>query len=431
MSKFTRAALSAWAAATVLVAPALANAGGYDTPMLYSARHMGMGGAAIGYVNDPSALFHNPAGLGQIERGEVLGDFSLLLGKIQASPSITAKDVTSDLTVAPFFLVGAAYRVHPQIVLGVGVYPIASAGATFHYGAPGFEDRTELFFLEASPAIAFNVLPNLRIGAGYRLTYVRLVRYEGNPNVSDPPFLDFTLTGQNYTGFRVGAQWSALPWLQFGAVFRNPTTTKVTNDHGTALALEFQDVSTKFKLPAKLGAGGRADFDSFGLPGSVAVDYEYTFNSENQGYPLIGTEPTMPGQPTPAPTSVSNVFDWSDSQTVRVGVEYRLLKDPSGDFEHVAVRAGYVYDSKTANPQYPTPFGTPPGPTQVVTLGTGYNGGNWQTNLAYAYRFGHGAVTKADLNAPGRQECQFCGTAGNQDYAIHLSGLYADVSYKF
>ncbi|HWZ92934.1 MAG TPA: outer membrane protein transport protein [Polyangiaceae bacterium] len=430
MHSFKRGALGAWAVASAVLAPALAHAGGYDTPMLYSARHMGMGGTAIGYVHDPSALFHNPAGLGHVERGEALGDFSLLLGKIQASPSITARDVSSDLTVAPFFLVGGAYRVHPLIALGLGVYPIASAGATFHYGAPGFEDRTELFFLEASPAIAINVLPTLRIGAGYRLTYVRLARYEGTPGAGTP-FLDFTLTGQNYAGFRVGAQWSALPWLEFGAVFRNPTTTKVSNDHGTALALQFHDVSTKFTLPAKFGLGGRADFDSFGLSGSVAVDYEYTLNSENKGYPLIGTQVVAAGDPTPAPTAVSNVFDWSNSHTLRTGVEYRFWKDPSAGFERIAARAGWVYDSKTANPQYPTPFGTPPGPTQVITLGTGYNGGKWQTNLAYAYRFGHGAVTQADLTAPGRQDCQFCGVAGKQDYAIHLHGLYADLSYKF
>ena len=45
----------------------IAQAGGYDTPMLYSARHMGVGGAAAGYVNDPSALYHNPAGLAHTE----------------------------------------------------------------------------------------------------------------------------------------------------------------------------------------------------------------------------------------------------------------------------------------------------------------------------------------------------------------------------
>src|SRR6187402_2873166 len=82
----------------LLSAPHVARAGGYDTPMLYSARHMGMGGTAIGYVRDPSALFHNPAGLGHIERGEVLGDFSLLVGKIHASPGglSSGKDIDSE-----------------------------------------------------------------------------------------------------------------------------------------------------------------------------------------------------------------------------------------------------------------------------------------------------------------------------------------------
>ena len=42
-------------------------AGGYDTPMLYSARHMGMGGTAISGVNDASALFHNPAGMARLD----------------------------------------------------------------------------------------------------------------------------------------------------------------------------------------------------------------------------------------------------------------------------------------------------------------------------------------------------------------------------
>ena len=46
-----------------LTSSAPVQAGGYDTPILYSARHMGMGGTAISFVDDPSALFHNPAGL--------------------------------------------------------------------------------------------------------------------------------------------------------------------------------------------------------------------------------------------------------------------------------------------------------------------------------------------------------------------------------
>ena len=407
-----------------LSAGRLARAGGYDTPMLYSARHMGMGGAAIGYVKDPSALFHNPAGLGHVARGEVIGDFSLLVGGIHSSPGFapSGKDLDSETTVAPFFLLGGAYRVHPMITLGVGVFPIASAGATYKYGSGNFQDSTELFFLEASPAIAVNPLPNLRFGLGYRVTYVHLSRYQGDPDSSAVPVIDFKMSGENFRGFRAGVQWGALPWLEFGAVFRNAVNTKVTNSHGIALLTEYADISTHFKLPAKLGFGSRADFDAFRVPASLAVDFEYAFNSQNEGDPLQGTPPPDSN----APTAVANVFEWKNSQTLRIGAEYRVLHDAAAALDRVPLRVGYVYDTKTANATYPTAFGTPPGPTQVFTLGSGYNGGAWQANIAYAYRFGSGAVTNPDTT-----RCAFCSYAGKDDYRIHLHGMYLDASYKF
>jgi len=419
-----RALLRAWTLGFALCVPAVAQAGGYDTPMLYTARHMGMGGTAIGYVEDPSALFHNPAGLGHVQRGQLIADFSLLLGGIHASPSAapSGKDVDSDLTVAPFFLVGGAYRVHERITLGVGVYPIASAGATFHYGNGNFKDSTELFFLEASPAIAFNLLDSLRLGVGYRVTYVRLVRYQGDPGSAQTPNIDFKMSGQNFSGFRVGLQWDAQPWLQFGAVFRNTVTTHVDNTHGVALLTNYTDISTSFKLPAKLGFGSRVDLDDFGLPASVGVDFEYDFNSQNKGDSLAGT----PAPNSGGATSVPNIFQWKDAETLRVGLEYRILQHVAPSLENVPLRAGYVYDTQTANATYPTAFGTPPGPTQVFTLGTGYKAHTWQANVAYAYRFGHGAVSKPDTI-----NCAFCSYAGKSDYSIHLHGLYADVSYNF
>ena len=142
-----------------------------------------------------------------------------------------------------------------MLTLGVGVFPIASAGATYKYGTGNFQDSTELFFLETTPAIAFNPSPNLRFGLGYRITYVHLSRYQGDPDSGSVPVIDFKMSGQNFTGFRVGVQWSALPWLEFGAVFRNTVNTKVTNSHGIALQVEYTDISTHFKLPAKLGFG--------------------------------------------------------------------------------------------------------------------------------------------------------------------------------
>src|SRR3954469_20578882 len=116
MHPLIRASLCGGAAACLLALPAPALAGGYDTPMLYSARHMGMGGTAIGYVNDPSAMFHNPAGLGGIRGLEVLGDLSPLTGSITTSPGNitdtqnpdgTWQTRTTEPAVSPLFMVGA------------------------------------------------------------------------------------------------------------------------------------------------------------------------------------------------------------------------------------------------------------------------------------------------------------------------------------
>jgi long-chain fatty acid transport protein len=419
------------------LAPAAAWGGGYDTPMLYSARHMGMGGAAIGYVDDPSALFHNPAGLAHIGRMAFLGDFSLLLARTHASPALLAEDVDSELTVAPGFLVGAGYRITRRLTLGLGVYPIASAGAEYKYqiGDTGVENRTRLFFLEISPALAVNLPGRVRLGAGYRVTYVSLERFQGNPQVA-PGFLNFAMNGFNFAGFRVGAQWTARDWLEVGASYRHKTVTKVTNTQGVALGQTFTNVETTFLLPSRLGLGARADLG----PASLTADAEYTWQSQNDAYPLIGTPPPTDAMPDPEPLAIDNVYDWKDAVTLRAGFEYRLLPVEGGshnlfagraaDGRRLALRVGYIFDGTVTNKQFPSPFGTPPGPSHIFTVGAGWDGGSWQVNLAYGYRFGEGAVTAEDIMSAERV-CRFCGIAGSDPYKIHINALYFDFSYKF
>jgi long-chain fatty acid transport protein len=411
-------------AGVLSLATGLAHAGGYDTPMLYTARHLGMGGAAIGYVHDPSALFHNPAGLADVEHVAALADFSLLLGGLHSSPNVTTRNVDSELTVAPFFMVAGAFRLTPWLSAGLGMFPIASAGATYKYGAPGYEDHTSLLFVEGTPALAAKLGKQVSIGLGYRITFVRLERYTGNRDDGSTPFLDFKLAGYNFASFRAGLKYTPTKRLQLGLVYRQKATTHVTDEMGIALRAAYRDVSTDFVLPTKFGAGVRYDFDDIGPHLGVALDVEYSLNSENAGSPLRGTPLGSDSE-----VAVPNVFGWKNSVTVRLGAEYRLLYDAAIDRDRLALRAGYVYDSRVANPQYPTAFGTPPSATQVITAGAGYDFGRWQSNVALAYRFGSATITPADLNAPGRKDCAFCGASG--DYSIHLTGIYLDASYAF
>lgn len=414
-----------------------ASAGGYDTPILYSARHLGVGGAAVAYVDDPSAIFHNPAGLGRIGNASALADFSLLVGTLRATPGATsaARDLESEPTVAPLFLVGGAYRVHERVALGAAVYPVASAGAAYRYEGPvgTVEDRTQLVFIEMSPGLAISLPAGFELGASYRVTLVTLDRANGP---RDDPAIDFSMSGFNFLGARVGLQWhGALPAgaLSLGASYRTRTTTTIENDHGDAL-YRWNDISTDFTLPSRLVFGERYDIG----PLSVLLDVERGFNSENVKSTLKGTCDTdqgasdtdvnaalLQGCQMLEPDGVDNVFRWTDAWTLRTGLEWRLLDD------RLPLRVGYIWDQKTGNPQYPTAFGTPPGPSHVLTLGGGWADGPWRLNLAYALRRVTGDVTDADLGADDRDPCPFCSYAGEQPYDMTLHGIFADASYDW
>ena len=91
------------------------------------------------------------------------------------------------------------------------------------------------------------------------------------------------------------------------------------------------------------------------------------------------------------------------------------------------LRAGFVHDMQASNVRFPSAFGTPPGATNVATIGAGFPITDaLDVSVAGAWRRGSATVTEADIKDNG---CLLCGKAG--DYAINLFGAYADVRWKF
>ena len=409
-----------------VVWPGRAWAGGFDTPMLYTAQHMGMGGVAVSFVDDPSALFHNPAGLARAPRFSVLGDFSALLGQIQASPATGPAtgpiNLESDVTFAPFFLLGAAWHIIDWLAVGLAVYPVASAGGAFEYENAGgtlISDGTKLFFLEISPGIAFNLPYRITLGASYRVTMVSLTRTQGP--VEGDPALSMELSGWSFLGFRVGAQWEAIEdHLHIGMTYRHRTDTEVRADEIRAVNLPFYDVTSSFTLPSQLSMGVRGDLYGLGLGVDVAVG----FNSQNVEAPVEGN--AVQGDDATR-ALFANIYEWRNSVTVRAGLEYTVSLLNRSDAGLLRPRIGYVFDGQVSSPVFSSAFGTPPGPTHVMTAGLGYDGGPWEINLAYAYRFGRATVTQEDFDSRDRA-CAFCSYPG--DYAISMHGIYLDLSWE-
>lgn len=415
----------------LLLTPHSAQAGGYDTPILYSARHMGMGGTAVGYVNDPSALFHNPAGLAGSDKIRLLADFSLLLGGVTGSPSNSAEgtSIDSETTVAPLFLVGGSVPITEWLSAGLAVFPVASAGATYKYGAR--DDSTTLVFIEVSPGVAVKLPHGFRLGLGYRITYMSLDRTIADEG--SMPFVDFSMSGFNFASFRAGLQWVGIDrgmatereHFSFGFNYRHKTSVEISADEGIAYFLNATDLQSEFVLPSRFSLGVRGDYGRFG----GAFDFEYGRNSQNHVSTITGRQGDIvlvkdpdPSDPNQAEAPAS-VFEWSDAVTLRFGAEARVLE--RGE---LALRLGYIFDGKTANELYPTAFGTPPAPTHSITAGCGYDAGDWQANVAYAYRFGSTTVSQADVDA-AELNCAFCGNPG--EYGMGLHGIYADFSVDF
>jgi hypothetical protein len=357
------------------------------------------------------------------------------MGGIKASPGSTAEStsIDSELTVAPLPLLGGGVRLFDTnpggennfaLVIGAGVFPVASAGGKYVYPTASgtmLEDATTLIFIEAAPGIGLALentpVGDFRLGATYRLTYVSLSRSR-TPEGGDPT-LDISPSGFNAEGFRLGFQWQPIDEIQFGFSYRHRIDTAISADTGVFSPVAppsnpLDSVDTTFTLPGRLGWGIRGDYMNVGL----AVDLEYALNSQNTQAAFIGRQGMTE-------VTLLNVSNWSDALTLRVGGEYDIEIDEGN--RHIKPRLGFVFDDKTSNTAYPTAFGTPPAPTFILTAGVGYQAPNYQINLAYAYRWGSTTIADADLGTD--PACQFCGSAG--DYAISLHGIYLDFSYDF
>ena len=406
-------------AVAVTVSPR-STAGGVDSFLWYSARHLGLGGAAVSYASDPTAIFHNPAGLSHIEEAELLLTVGFLSPELRSAPAEHV-NVYAEPTTAAFGFAGGAIRLNEWLSVGFAAYPIAAAGASYRYESVVGEtkDESRALLVEASPALAFTLPHGFGLGVGYRMTAMTMRRYARGA-AAETPGIEMNMTGFDWGGVRVGTQWSHI-WqespierrsLQLGASHRHMVRVPLRGTGGYALATRLDSLETTFILPSKSAVGARADWGRVG----ATLDFEYGFNSQN-GRSVVrvqledGPEAELP-----------NILEWKDTPGVRGGLEYRAL-----DNGQMPIRIGYAFDGTTINREYPTAFGPPPTSTQMLTCGIGYAAGPWQVDAAYSYRFGSSTVTARDVE--GSDLCAFCGFPG--EYEVQIHGLYFDLSYTF
>lgn len=383
----------------------------------HGAAAMAMAGAFVALANNPSAIFHNPAGIAFLEGTQISFGTTLIfpIGSLSLpnwpDPAYQSVDQVSQMFYPSTFYI--SHKISDKIVAGFGFFNPYGMGVKWPEDYPlkyiSIRDDMKTFFL--NPTLAFKVNENFSVGFGVTYIYSTLefelvehVVDDLDPAVSGLPIpvpytmdvplvLDATGSawglnaGALYKGenFSIGFNWRGGFKIAFdGDLALSDPLVDVTIPPpydtllppGTDVALETAIADQvpseggalipSFKFPHILGVGV-----AFNLTQSLimSVDVHYLLWST---YDEFTVEVDVPG------------FDdkhveenWTDSFVFRGGLEYNLN-------ESFVLRAGFLYDETPQPVETMDPI-LPDANRWALTGGFGYKRGNFIIDVAYQY----------------------------------------------
>jgi long-subunit fatty acid transport protein len=332
-----------------------------EPPILYDTRSASMGGAGAALIDSPAAMFHNTAGVGEVESMAFSATFTPYFIQLrypwldaQGDPSTTA----SKRSLGPLAFVGLTHRVHDKVATGFGAFLTAGLGAKYESLAALGNRDTEMGILagELQLPVAFQVTDALTIGAAYRVSFAVHQMKMPMPDAQDPTQLvdtEMSTSGWNFSGVQIGARYKANNHVRFGASYRAPVSITTKGETKVAGTTVDRNTEVDYDLPNSLKIG--TAFSLFDDKVTIAVDFNYWM------YSLSHRE-----------------YGWRDSVGLNLGAEYWLTDTIPLRLGGFAVRSATT--KKAAGPFVPSE-----GPTLGFTLGTGLRLSSWEVDLGAGY----------------------------------------------
>jgi long-chain fatty acid transport protein len=318
-------------------------------------RSMGFSGAYTAVTDDPSAIFHNAAGIAFLEGKQLYGGGTLVMPRSSFAgsdpfPGLGIQE-NQQVGVIPVPALYFTHRVSSRFAWGVGLH--APYGLKTKWANPDeFTGRyiaveSGLSGFALNPTVAYRVHDKVSVGAGLdvRFSKVRLERRSGlvNPftqSVTDTAEVVLDSDLATALGWNVGVVVKPSPGLSFGAHYRHKvrvdyeggsTFTQIPTGDPQLDALvasrlpQNPAVETAIEYPSILAVGVARDWTEW----TVAADLVF-FGWESFDQ-LELTFPSQPDLDTVIPENYENIWQF------RTGVERRLD-------DGWAVRLGYHYD---------------------------------------------------------------------------------------
>jgi long-chain fatty acid transport protein len=311
-----------------------AEASGLSKPVNIGPKAIGMGGAFVAVSDDPTAIYHNPAGITQLAKQQLYFGIDSLITNEDYTAS-GAPTESADREVLPVPSIGYVTDHFKPIWVGFGLFFPHGNGGKFSTAsaAPLNPDEGRIYSLEITPAIAWQIAKQVRLGATIRFTRVwsSLQGQVIPPSVFPPS--GTTLENLEQSGWGVGAAagliYQPRKVLTFGMNYRSSVKATL---NGSADFTGIGKVSTSLDqtLPTLVSAGfGVRPTESL----TIGLSYDFERNSEIRTLTLELSNGAKIASPQ----------NWHDSKTIHVGMDYHLSPK-------LAVRGGYAKDLDVSIP---------------------------------------------------------------------------------
>ncbi|HMP90102.1 MAG TPA: TonB-dependent receptor [Kiritimatiellia bacterium] len=386
---------------------------------------LGKIGGKIAFIDDASAVTHNPANMVDIDKVSLLGSLTIGYGTKEFESDFGGGKTKSKDNWSALPNVFAVWPItEDSVVAGLALTTPFGRSTTFskdsplRYSTPYF---TELYAVNINPSIAVKVNERFSIAGGVNVLYSELDLRQiypwsmalGIPGAPDGE-TRFNADGAGI-GVNAAITWNVTEKQRLAITYRSSVKVEYEGDMKVtgvpvvplpgplASVTSKSDFETEIIFPSVVAAGyGIQLTDKL----RVEANVEWIQHSKFDELKLDAGANTflLPSDTIEA--------DWKDNWTYGVGADYALT-------ENMTLRAGLMYletpiPSRTMLPSIAEENQT------VASVGFGYHQGDHRFDFAYAYGFFNGRTVKDNTNP---------GFNGKYDFEAHLIGASYGLSF--
>ena len=360
------------AAAAALLFTSIARGGAIEVPM-QSARAAGQADAFTAQADDASAVFYNPAGLGQLTGTHVSGGVYYLQPEFHFRATDGATEGMYQPSYLPHLYAESNFGLD-HLRFGIGLND--TFGINENWGDTGplrtLVDKGQLQVIDVAPAVAYEVDEHLSFGLAVNVNYGDLLLTR-QVTLGAPPTPEgaFRFRGEAVAAsVTPGVLWKVDDRNSVGAYYKSPYSLDLSGRASlrvpgvTQYGPSHADASLDLPQSAGIGYAVRPV-----EPLKLEADVIWTDWHSVRQLEVSSADPHFNGQTIPA--------HWDGGFTFRGGAQYDLTRN-------WVVRGGYAYGQNSVPGSTFSPL-VPDSNYHLFAVGVGYAGDHWGVDLAGQY----------------------------------------------